>query len=131
MNMHFKVTFLPLGQHGQQRKSDKFSQLEQLLNKSLVEFKNLRIDKGIDIAERYQSIQNSQSLVREFVVTLGMGENQRIDFNMESPEADSMKGLPRNSAIFLYNDSSNLLSMSVHERHFKLERDEEAFLKQL
>jgi hypothetical protein len=55
--------------------------------------------------------------------------NQVIDFNMESPEADSKKGIKRNSALFLLN--SDVLNISVQEKHFKMERDEEALIKQL
>ena len=55
-------------------------------------------------------------------------EEQTIDFNMESPEADSKKGVKRNTALFLLNNPKEM-SIRVQERHYKIERDEEAFIK--
>tara|TARA_B110000285_G_C14924789_1_gene514441 strand:- start:270 stop:491 length:222 start_codon:yes stop_codon:yes gene_type:complete len=54
---------------------------------------------------------------------------QQIAFNMENPEADSKKGRPNNSAVFLLNNT--LLNVCIKENHYRLERDEEAFLKSL
>jgi len=48
---------------------------------------------------------------------------------MESPENDSQKGIKRNSALFLLN--STTLEVTVQEKHFRLEKDEEAFIKQI
>ena len=46
---------------------------------------------------------------------------------METPELNSKKGQKANSAIFLLNDTN--LDIVVEEKHFNLERDEEAFIK--
>lgn len=54
---------------------------------------------------------------------------QHIQFNMENPEADSQKGRPTNSAIFLLNNTQ--LDICIKENHYRLERDEEAFIKSL
>ena len=54
---------------------------------------------------------------------------QQIQFNMENPEADSEKGRKTNSALFLLNNT--LLDIEIRENHFRLERDEEAFIKSL
>lgn len=54
----------------------------------LLEFKNLKIKDAMTIAERYQSFKNTSSMQREFMVQIEM-ENQKMNFNMESPEADS------------------------------------------
>ena len=48
---------------------------------------------------------------------------------MESPEADSKKGIKRNTALFLLN--SDTLDVKVQEKHYRMERDEEAFIKKL
>ena len=48
---------------------------------------------------------------------------------MENPEADSKKGIPSNSGVFLCNASK--LQVTVQEKHFRLERDEEAFIESL
>ena len=48
---------------------------------------------------------------------------------MESPEADSKKGLKRNAGVFLLN--SHDIKVEIKERHFRLERDEEAFIEEL
>ena len=48
---------------------------------------------------------------------------------MENPEADSEKGRKTNSALFLLNNT--LLDICIKENHFRLERDEEAFIKSL
>lgn len=52
--------------------------------------------------------------------------NQTIEFNMENPEADSKKGRPRNSALFLLNDKK--VTLSIVEKQFRLEFDENAML---
>ena len=66
--------------------------------------------------------------MREFMVRVGM-KKQFIEFNMENPEADSQKGRPSNSALFLFNDTK--LDICIKENHYRLERDEEAFIKSL
>lgn len=55
--------------------------------------------------------------------------NQVIEFNMEDPEADSKKGQPRNSAVFLLNDKK--VTIMISEKQFRLEFDEEAMLATL
>jgi len=46
---------------------------------------------------------------------------------MESPEADSKKGLKKNSAVFLLNNQE--IEVTIQEKHFRLDRDEESFIK--
>lgn len=48
---------------------------------------------------------------------------------MENPEADSKKGLTTNSALFFLNNTN--VDISIKEHHYRLERDEEEFLKSL
>lgn len=54
---------------------------------------------------------------------------QVINFNMESPEANSEKGIKRNTALFLLNNIE--LEIDIRERHYKIEKDEEAFILQI
>lgn len=102
--------------------------MKEMFKHCLLEFKDLRIENAIMIAERKQTIRNSDKQVREFMVEIKMN-NQMINFNMESPEADSEKGISRNTAVFLLNGIE--LEIEIRERHFRLEKDEEAFLKQI
>jgi len=95
---------------------------------ALVHLTDLHIVGGVRLAEKNQSIANTDVQLREFWVQIGM-LNQLIDFNMESPEADSNKGIKRNQALFLWNDSK--LDINIQEKHFRLEKDEEAFIKQI
>ena len=99
-----------------------------MLHHSLVEFKDLRIHNGLKVAAKNQSIQNTEAQLREFMVRVGM-RKQFIEFNMENPEADSKKGRPSNSALFLMNETK--LDICIKENHYRLERDEEAFIKSL
>lgn len=46
---------------------------------------------------------------------------------MEHPEADSPKGRPRNSAVFLLND--RMVTIVIQEKQFRLEYDEEEMMK--
>ena len=58
-----------------------------------------------------------------------MMRNQFAAFNIENPEADSEKGAATNSALFLNNDTS--LYVKIYETQYRIERDEEAFMKQM
>ena len=98
------------------------------MHTSIVELTGLEISNGIKLATKNQSIQNNEVQQREFIVNVKMNK-QHIQFNMESPEADSEKGRPSNSAIFLLNNT--LLDVCIKENHYRLERDEDAFLKSL
>ena len=95
---------------------------------SVLDFKNLEIKNAIYLAQKHESIKNNESQQREFFVTVSM-RNQRIDFNMENPEADYKKGIPSNCGTFLQN--SNTVHITVQEKHYRLERDEEAFIQSL
>tara|TARA_B110000285_G_C14967023_1_gene534599 strand:+ start:647 stop:799 length:153 start_codon:yes stop_codon:yes gene_type:complete len=46
---------------------------------------------------------------------------------MEVPELNSEKGKKSNSAVFLMNNTT--LQISIKEQQYKLERDEDAFIK--
>lgn len=48
---------------------------------------------------------------------------------MENPSADSQKGRDSNSAIFLLNN--NQIDISIEEKQYKMQQDEEAFIKKL
>ena len=99
-----------------------------MLHHSVLEMKDLRILNGIKLAEKHQSIQNNEVQLREFMVGVQM-KKQVIEFNMENPEADSKKGRLINSALFLLNDTN--LEICIKENHYRLERDEDAFIKSL
>lgn len=99
--------------------------LDEMFNQTLVELQDLRILRADRIALKHQSIKNTKTQIREFIVSLTM-LNQAIEFNMESPEADSKKGRPRNSALFFLNDKN--VSISIVEKQFRLEFDEDAML---
>jgi hypothetical protein len=55
--------------------------------------------------------------------------NQEVNFNMENPEADSKKGAATNSCVFMLNNTE--VDVKVQEKHYRLERDEEAFIESL
>ena len=55
--------------------------------------------------------------------------HQTVSFNVENPEADSEKGRPTNSCIFFMNYDRVLITIT--EEQYRVERDEEAFMKQL
>ena len=74
-----------------------------MYGEALVELRDLKVARADRIALKHQSIKNTKTQIREFLVSLKM-LSQVIEFNMESPEADSQKGRPRNSALFLLND---------------------------
>jgi len=102
--------------------------IKDMMNTSILELGGLEIKNGIKLAVKNQSIQNNEQQQREFVVNVQMNK-QHIQFNMENPEADSQKGRPSNSAIFLLNNTE--LDVCIKENHYRLERDEEAFIKSL
>lgn len=52
-----------------------------------------------------------------------------MSFNIENPEADSEKGRPTNSCIFLLNSES--LDITIFERQYRIERDEQAFIEMM
>ena len=127
--MHFAVEFLYPGMKKKEKSPPVTKDLIKEMQKhALVHLTDLHIVGGVRLAEKFQSIANSDAQLREFWVSIGMN-NQSIDFNMESPEADSKKGIKRNSALFLWNNTN--LEIEVREKHFRLEKDEETFIKQI
>ena len=55
--------------------------------------------------------------------------NQKIEFNMENPEADSPKGRPNNAAVFLLNQ--DYCEVKIEEKQFRMEFDEEEMMKMI
>jgi len=99
-----------------------------MYGETLVELKDLRILRADQIALKNQSIKNTDTQLREFMVSIRM-KNQQIEFNMENTEEEYKKGINKNTALFLLND--NVVQIQIQENHYRLERDEEAFIKQL
>jgi hypothetical protein len=85
LELRFKAEFKMIG-------SNQKPSMKELFKNALIEFKDLEIESAIRIANKNQTIKNSDSQSREFIVEINMN-NQSMDFNMESPETDSKKGI--------------------------------------